>query len=281
MNYNEVKQHGTLDFPFELYKVYDQSHPRYEMSTHWHTELEFIRILNGELLITFDNRKYTGKAGDIFIANSETVLGAKPNDCVYECIVFDLSFLKCTNPYCDEFIDELLHRNVFVTERAEDKTLKGILNSLFDIMGEEKEGYRFKVLSLIYSFLGEVKEKNLYSAELYNISDKTEKSVLKIKRTISFIRENHDKSITLDEIAKASGLSTKYFCAFFKKFTGKTPIEYLNMYRIEKAARALLGTDNSITEIAYSSGFNDLSYFIKTFSGFKKCTPGEYRKSGK
>ncbi len=53
------------------------------------------------------------------------------------------------------------------------------------------------------------------------------------------------------------------------------------MYRIEKAARALLGTDNSITEIAYSSGFNDLSYFIKTFSGLKKCTPGEYRKSGK
>ena len=50
-----------------------------------------------------------------------------------------------------------------------------------------------------------------------------------------------------------------------KEKTGKTPVEYLNGYRIEKASQLLLNSDQSVTEIAFSCGFNDLSYFIKTF----------------
>ena len=60
--------------------------------------------------------------------------------------------------------------------------------------------------------------------------------------------------------------------------TGKTPIEYLKDYRVERAARKLLGSDMPITQIAYTCGFNDLSYFIKTFKKIKGCTPKNYRK---
>ncbi len=280
MNYNEVKQHGTIDFPFELYRLFDSSHPRYEMAMHWHSSIELIYIIEGELSVTLDSRKYVGKSGDVFFVNSESVHGALPKDCVYECIVFNLAFLKCGNPYCDGFIDDLLHKSAFVTEHLEHPGAKRLVAELFKIMNEEREGYRFKVLSTVYSLLGEIKENGLYSTETKVISEKSQQSVLKLKRTISYIRENFDKEITLSDMARVSGLSTKYFCAFFKQMTEKTPIEYLNMYRVEKAARVLLGTDLSVTDVAYNSGFNDLSYFIKTFKAYKKCTPKAYRKGG-
>ena len=79
-------------------------------------------------------------------------------------------------------------------------------------------------------------------------------------------------------MADAVGFSTKYFCNFFKNMTGKTPVGYLNVYRIEKACKKLLTTDMPITQIAYTCGFNDLSYFIKIFKQIKNCTPKQFRK---
>lgn len=278
MNYNEVKQHGTIDFPFELYRLHDSSHPRYEMAMHWHSSIELIRILSGELYLTLDNRKYVGKSGDIFFVNSETAHGALPDNSVYECIVFNLAFLKNGNPSVDSFIDDILHKNVMIYEKVSDGILRERIGNLFELMQGGSEGYRFRVFALLYDMLGDIYEKKLYNSSVKETADRSEQSVMKLKRTISYIRENYDKDITLSDMAKVSGFSVKYFCAFFKQMTEKTPIEYLKMYRIERAARKLLGTDMSITDIAYSTGFNDLSYFIKTFKEYKKCTPKNYRK---
>lgn len=73
--------------------------------------------------------------------------------------------------------------------------------------------------------------------------------------------------------------SPKYIGCFFKSMTGKTPIEYLNEYRIEKACHKLRYTDMPVTDIAFSCGFSDLSYFIKTFKRLKGVSPGKYRKA--
>ena len=58
-------------------------------------------------------------------------------------------------------------------------------------------------------------------------------------------------------------MSPKYFCRFFSEMTHQTPMDYLNHQRIEQACYQLSTTDDSITEIAYRNGFNDLSYFIQ------------------
>ena len=71
-------------------------------------------------------------------------------------------------------------------------------------------------------------------------------------------------------------MTPKYFCRFFLEMTHRTPIDYLNYQRIEHACYQLVTTDASITDIAYSCGFNDLSYFIKTFKKYKGITPGKY-----
>jgi AraC-like DNA-binding protein len=60
--------------------------------------------------------------------------------------------------------------------------------------------------------------------------------------------------------------------------TQKSPMAYLNNYRIERAAGKLMSTDLTVTDIAYGCGFNDLSYFIKTFKLIKGISPNKFRK---
>ena len=91
------------------------------------------------------------------------------------------------------------------------------------------------------------------------------------------MRSSYDTQISLEQMANVAGMSPKYFCYFFKEMTGKTPGEYLKGYRIEKASSKLMYTDLSVTEIAYASGFNDLSYFIKTFKAQKGISPKKFK----
>lgn len=278
MSYNETKQHGTADFPFELYEI-DHTHPKYEMAMHWHYNVEIIRVKKGELLITLDNKKILAKKGDIVFVNSETLHGAIPSDCEYDCVVFNLAFLKTGNVACDSFLDSLLNHNAVVLERITSLAGKTAINKLFSALKTRENGFQFIVFGAVNELIGSLKENIDYSYKIDGLTQKDEKNVAKLKRILSFIRDNFDKELTLDDMANASGLSTKYFCSFFKNMTGKTPFGYLNDYRIERASRKLLGSDLPITQIAFSCGFNDLSYFIKTFKKIKGCSPKLYRKN--
>ena len=276
MIYNELKQRGTDDFPFELYRV-NEHHPKYEMAFHWHAEVELVRVLSGELTLTLDGRASVLRAGDTAIINSETVHGASPCDCYYECIVFNLGFLKTGNRACDLFIDDLLARNVLLQEHPTEKETVALLHGIFDEIGSGKSGVAFKVLGLYHQLLGQMQRNELYSTHLIS-SVRDEKKAAKLKLVLKFIRERFSEDITLDDMSAVAGLSRKYYCQFFKDATGTTPIHYLTAYRIERAARKLLSTDLSVTRIAYDCGFNDLSYFIKTFKTFKNTSPNLYRK---
>jgi AraC-like DNA-binding protein len=278
MSFNETKLHGSEDFPFQLYKI-DYTHPKYEMVMHWHYNVEIIRVLSGTLTVTLNNLKFTVTKGEIVFVNSETLHGALPHDCVYECVVFNLSFIKSGNVASDLFLDSLLNHHAYIFDKINDFYVDGIINKLFSALDKREDGYQFIVLGAVNELIGVLKQKKAYSYQVEGLNEKDEKNVAKLKRILAFIRENFDKELTLDDIALASDLSTKYFCSFFKNMTGKTPIEYLNDYRVERAARKLLGSDMPITQIAYTCGFNDLSYFIKTFKKIKGCTPKNYRKS--
>ena len=278
MIFNELKQHGREDFPFELYCV-DRQHPKYEMAFHWHTNLEMIRVLEGELSLTLDNRTQVLHAGEIAFINSETVHGATPKDSVYECIVFNLAFLKTGNALCDEFIDDLLSHTAYLLAFPKDDEVKKLVDAIFTQIADESLGSPFQVIGLYHQLLGKIQLKKLFTSHLPPSSMHDEKKVVKLKTVLKYIRENFDKDITLDNMAAVAGFSNKYFCKFFKDMTGTTPINYLLTYRIERAARKLLGTDLSVTQIAYDCGFNDLSYFIKTFKAFKKVSPKDYRKA--
>lgn len=279
MSYNELKLHGTEDFPIELYHI-NEGHPKYEMASHWHTHIEIIKILDGELNVRLYNNEYQAKKGDVVLVNSETVHGAFPVNCVYECIVVQLEMLSVKDVSCRNFIDGLLNQEYKIQEFIpySKNEFHNAVDSLFYSMNNPKPGYKFTVIGALYNLLGTVINNGMYNTFNTSTDIINDKNIPKLKKVLTFIRNNFDKPITLCDIAKHAEMSPKYFCSFFKTMTRKTPIEYLTAYRIERAARRLLNTDMSVTVIAYSCGFNDLSHFIKTFKQHKGITPAKFRK---
>lgn len=273
MAFNEIKLHGTEDFPLELYCI-DKNHPKYEMAHHWHTNLELMRILKGNSTVQLNDRKYEVTKGDVLFINSEVVHSALPQNCEYECIVFDPHFVA-TNSEFEEVIGNIVNHDMFVREFSADEEIKRIINSLFDAMKEGKN--KFIIAGILYTLFGEIISRNYFDEKLYTENENA-KNIYKLKKVLNYIRKTYSQQITLKDMAQVAGVSPKYFCSFFKNMTAKTPVEYLNSYRIEKAAAKLLASDSSVTDIAYSCGFNDLSYFIKVFGDFKGISPKQFRK---
>lgn len=279
MIYNEIKQHGTGDFPIELYHV-EHAHPRYEMSAHWHNEIEIIRVIGGVLHVRLNNNSYMVKSGEIIFVNPETVHQASPEDCVYECLVFDPDVLPAFGDGTVHFVESLKEHEYLVDEYLPDSTsaVSEAVNNLFEAMGARTAGYKYKVVGAMYHLFGEIMD-----AGQCRLTDSAplaaDRNVPKLRTVLSYIRSNYDTSITLEDMAAAAGMSPKYFCNFFREMTTKTPVEYLTLYRIEEASRKLIKSDKSVTAIAYSCGFNDLSYFIKTFKQVKGITPAKFRKA--
>ncbi|SFU47278.1 AraC-type DNA-binding protein [Pustulibacterium marinum] len=99
----------------------------------------------------------------------------------------------------------------------------------------------------------------------------------KIKKVYDYIQANFHNKITLAEVSEIVNMSSVSFNRFIKKRTGKTFINYLNDVRISNAAMWLLEKDQSISEIAYKCGFNNIANFNRVFKKFKNCTPSEYK----
>ena len=99
----------------------------------------------------------------------------------------------------------------------------------------------------------------------------------RIENIMHHLYNNFDKSITLHDAAQIASMSEVAFSRFFKLRTGKTFIDTLNEIRLGHASRLLIDTTQSITEIAYKCGFNNISNFNRLFKSKKNCSPKEYR----
>ena len=100
----------------------------------------------------------------------------------------------------------------------------------------------------------------------------------KIYPLIDFIKNNYQKNISISEMADILKISESNLYAVFKKSTGKSPIRYLNEYRLSVAAALLLQTSESIKTIAEKVGFEDQFYFSKLFKNNYHISPQKYRK---
>jgi YesN/AraC family two-component response regulator len=91
------------------------------------------------------------------------------------------------------------------------------------------------------------------------------------------MKNNYEKEISLDEIAKIVSMSVVSFSRFIKKRTGKTFIDSLNDIRLGHTSRLLIDTRLSIAEISYKCGYNNMSYFNRVFKKKHGYTPKEFR----
>lgn len=276
INYRENWQRGTVDFPLEYHHV-SPSHPQYNMALHWHVEFEFIRILKGSFKIIIDDQAFFVPTGSFIFIPAGALHEGIPYDCEYECIVFDMNMLMNKNDSCCKLIREIIDHEVEIqyVHYGSYSDLHQSVRTLFDAMSSKKEGYQLTVLGALYQIIGII-----FTDKYYNPAPeqppRSHRKIVQLKQALEFMESSYNHQITLQEMADSVKMSPKYFCRFFQEMTHRTPVDYLNYYRIERACYDLLTTDQSITEVAYNSGFNDLSYFIKTFKKYKGTTPKQY-----
>ena len=276
MNYSDLyenKKRGSFDFPIELYYV-DENSPRYQMPLHWHLGYELITVLKGSFELSLDDKKFNLMPGDCAWIGDGIVHGGIPDNCIYECVVFDLGTFMNDTPICAKSSAEFLSsENGFTSVMKKGTPLAVLADKIFETMEKEQKGYEWITVGIMWQLMG-----LLLSTKEQTLSITNRVQINRLKNVLTYIRDNYDKWVTLEELADVAGMSPRYFCRAFSQITGKTPIAYLNYYRIELAGERLLMTDENITDIGFSCGFNDASYFSKMFLREKGITPSQYRK---
>jgi len=101
----------------------------------------------------------------------------------------------------------------------------------------------------------------------------------RIEKTFEYMNQNFDRPIALVEVARLANMSEVSFSRFFRQRTGNTFIDSLTEIRLGHASRMLIDTTQSIAEVAYNCGFNNISNFNQIFKKKKGCTPKEFRES--
>lgn len=278
-NYHESKQRGTMDFPIDFYHV-TPNHPQYHMRIHWHVEFEFIRVLEGTLQLTIDEQEFCIPENSVvFIPSGALHSGIPQDNCVYDCIVLDPNMLMNKSDSSCKLIRKIMNHDLDIQSVYDDTNndIREIIWTLFDAIASKITGYQLVVQGTLYQFFGIAIGQNCQS-ELSLHTPRDIKRITQLKTALEFIENSYASNITLKNMSDSVQMTPKYFCRFFHQMTHRSPIDYLNYYRIERACYLLLTTSQSVTEIAYNVGFNDLSYFIRTFKKYKGITPKQYLK---
>lgn len=101
----------------------------------------------------------------------------------------------------------------------------------------------------------------------------------RVQKVKSYIEQNYKHEIRLKTLADIAGMSSSAFSRFFKLHTGRNLSEYIIDQRLGYASRLLVDSTNSIAEISYQCGFNNLSNFNRIFKKRKGCSPSEFREN--
>ncbi len=286
----ELKKHGTQEFPCQIYfNDYSRSHEPLEY-WHYHTEMEFYIVLKGEFESGVNDRRYHLKEGDGIFVNSG-VLHRYHAVGKYEgsesiTVVFSPQFLSGSTDnliyrkYIEPIIkdngmpEEVLHREIGWQSEVMD-----CLREMYSI-SRRKEwitglSMKNRLCSAWELFI--LNRKKNTEAALRSASDILCEQ--RAKEILNYFHEHYQEHVEIEDIARSLHISRTECFRCFQKITGESPKSYLNSYRLRQAAGRLEGTEESITEICFSCGFNNMSYFVKRFREYTGMSPGKYRKT--
>ena len=276
LDYNEKIQHRTGDFPLAYYPV-DERHERYRMPMHWHRETELIRIRRGRLALYIDDREIVAEAGDLVLIAEGVIHGGEPMDCEYDCVVFDAGLLLGLDA-CARSLRGVMNHSIFLRRQAidGDDDLRDAIRRLYGRCDAGVAENALGVTGALYELFGGLVGRRS-EAGLDMPSSRFGQKAEQLKPALEYIEAHYGQSITLESLARLTGMSPKYFCRFFKTIVHRSPIDYVNYYRVECASHFLTSGDMTVAEIAQHCGYNDSSFFIKQFKKYKGTTPKRYR----
>lgn len=277
---HENIMHRTNTAPYSVHftKISAQIHPA--LYLHWHDEMEFLFLTKGKLLLHIEDRSFLLQENEgIFIPPGLLHMGehADKEGCSFYAFVLSTDFLfnlfESDSFY--KYIQPILHNNIDLSLHLKQEVHwhQSILHYLQQICTEEpaKELFVRGVTFLIWDIL--YRQHLAYRQPVITPNSQNRR----FNMVISYIQEHFHQNITLGQMADLVHLSEGQFCRLFKAFTGMSPNQYLIRYRILQSCQQLLQTNTSITDIALSCGFNNISYYNRAFLKIMNTTPGEYR----
>ncbi|HSF54154.1 MAG TPA: AraC family transcriptional regulator [Algoriphagus sp.] len=149
---------------------------------------------------------------------------------------------------------------------------------IFEKFPESSGLFRFQLAIQLMSILDRSGENLVGLNRTTQIRGLSERDGKRMDQVMQFLLENRFRQITLEETAERANLSKEAFCRFFKLRTRKTFTQYVLQLRINEAQKLLQETDFGISEIAYKVGFENLSYFNRSFKAILGKSPREFRK---
>ena len=278
----ELLTYGTPDFPIAFF---DDDLTTVRVPWHWHDELEIVVILSGEVSIFIAGCELHLKAGEGYFANSGILHSSELcSDTGWQhCMVFSPRVLASPDDiiWNTYVLPILSHKNLpFIKLSSKvpwQKEILSLAEKAWLSGANEKTDYALTVryaLSRITSLI----VHNIDTQEEHPFTSKTQRDELRIKKTLYFIETHYREQITIDDIAADADISVSTLLRLYHDILHTTPIQYVLQYRLEQIREELLSyPDSAISEIAYSCGFNDISYFNRCFLKKYSFTPSEFR----
>ena len=277
----ENKPHGTKDDPFSTYHI-ENAGRSFQIPVHWHDEFEIIYVRSGFLAVSISGESYIGKTGDAFVVSPGILhlMGSQTGTVDYYTFLFPLKYISFrTDDMLDEKLLEPLNSgHLMICPRVKD-TAKELCEQLIEIYEAKKDESESKITTqvrtkiILLQFILEMWKKG------FVIENDTSGRNTVEKEMVSYIQQNFTGKISLREFGEQFHLSEKYISRYFKEHFHITLSQYVTYLRLEHAKQLLQDTDIPVTDVAMQSGYQNVSYFIRSFQKAYAVSPLKYRKN--
>ncbi len=291
--YQELKQHGSRLFPFDIYPcTIPLDFPT--VALHWQKSMEIIYVKYGYGQVQLGMEVMDARTEDIFVVPPGTLHALRQvpgHRMEYENIIFDVDFLGggaadiCAQEYlvplqAGQLISPTRIRRQngeLHTEKdgeSEWYSYRGFANCLKRVEGlckHKQHAYELAVKSSMLMFLYRLVLRE--SAAPHVEAPDSER----LKNVLQRVEQEYDRELTVQMMAESCSCSSSHFMRWFKKMTGTSFTAYLNERRLAAAAEALRQSDDKILTISQNVGFTNLSNFNRQFLARYGMTPREYR----
>lgn len=275
----ENKPHGTKDDPFSIYHIANAKRS-FQIPIHWHDEFEIIYVKSGFLTVSISGENYIGKPGDAFVVSPGNLhfMGSQTGNVDYFTFLFPLKYISFrTDDILDDKLLEPLNSGHLIINPEIEDTVKEQCEQLVEIYGAKKEESQSKITAqiktkiILLQFILELWKRGFIVE-----NDTSGKNTVE-KEMVSYIQQNFTGKILLKEFGEQFHLSEKYISRYFKEHFHITISQYVTYLRLEHAKHLLQDTNIPITEVAMQSGYQNVSYFIRSFKKMYGMSPLKYR----
>ena len=276
-----LKIHYNLpDYPVYMKKGILSQYPKNQTTLHWHDDIELVEALEGQMNYNIDGRVVNLREGDgIFINSRQTHFSyhGQSGDCTFLLLQIHPAFLESVPAVGRDFVQPILEKSALPWIYLDHRVIwqNRILHLMRDIYAQRNaEVWPLRTLAAFAEIWSILYEHMEISPER-----RREAADLTIARNmVGFIQQHYAEQITLGDIAAAGLVGQSKCCRLFAHYYQISPVRYLQEYRLGQSAWLLQNTEDSVTEIAMSCGFNDVSYFSNCFRKWAGMTPRSYRK---